>query len=100
YDENVNAAYLNYESKFEKFDLTAALRAEQTIEKGNSVTLSQVVNSNYTDLFPHVLLTYKHDDKNYFSILFNRGIEGRIISSSTHFCIMLTGMIIDRETPI
>jgi len=75
YDENVNAAYLNYESKFEKFDLTAALRAEQTIEKGNSVTLSQVVNSNYTDLFPHVLLTYKHDDKNYFSILFNRGIE-------------------------
>jgi iron complex outermembrane receptor protein len=75
YSENVNAVYLNYESKFDKFDLTAALRAEQTIAKGNSVTSGEIVYSNYADLFPHMLLTYKYDDKNYFSILFNRGIE-------------------------
>jgi iron complex outermembrane receptor protein len=75
YSENVNAAYLNYENKFGKFDLAAGLRAEQTIAKGNSVTSGQVVNSNYTDLFPHLLLIYKYDDNNYFSILFNRGIE-------------------------
>jgi outer membrane receptor protein involved in Fe transport len=75
YTENVNAAYLNYENRFNKFNLTAALRAEQTIAKGNSATSGQVVNNNYTDLFPNVLLTYSYDDKNDFSLGYNRGIR-------------------------
>jgi iron complex outermembrane receptor protein len=74
YTENVNAAYVNYESKFHRFDLTASVRAEQTIAKGNSVTTGQVVNSNYLDLFPRALLTYKYDEKNDFSISYNRGV--------------------------
>lgn len=75
YTENVNAAYLNYENKFDKFDLTTGLRAEQTIAKGTSVASGQVVNSNYTDLFPQMLLTYKYDDKRDFSLSYNRGIK-------------------------
>lgn len=75
YSENVNAAYLNYINKFDKFDLAAGLRAEQTNAKGNSITSGQVVNNNYTGFFPHFLLTYRQNDKNSFSILFNRGIK-------------------------
>lgn len=75
YKENVNAAYVNYDNKFDKFNLTTGLRAEQTIANGNSVTSGQIVNSNYIDLFPQVLLTYKHDDKHDFSISYNRGIQ-------------------------
>jgi len=75
YTENVNSGYVNYDNKFDKFDLTTGLRAEQTIAKGNSVTSGQIVNSNYTDLFPQVLLTYKYDDKNEFSLSYNRGIK-------------------------
>jgi outer membrane receptor protein involved in Fe transport len=75
YTENVNAAYVNYENKFDRFDLTTGLRAEQTIAKGNSITANQVVKSNYLDLFPQVLLTYKYDDKHYFSLSYNRGIQ-------------------------
>jgi iron complex outermembrane recepter protein len=74
YTENVNAAYINYENKFDKINIDAGLRAEQTIAKGNSLTLGHVANSNYTDLFPHVLLTYIKDDKNEFSLSYNRGI--------------------------
>jgi iron complex outermembrane receptor protein len=74
YTENVNAAYINYENKFRKFDLTTALRAEQTTAKGNSITTGQVVNNSYLDFFPQVLLTYKYDDKNEFSISYNRAI--------------------------
>jgi len=74
YTENVNAAYINYENKFDNFDLIAGLRAEQTIAKGNSVTSGQVTNSNYTGLFPNVLLTYNYDDKHDFSFSYNRGI--------------------------
>jgi len=74
YTENVNAGYVNYENKLDKFSIAAALRAEQTIAKGNSITLNKVVNSNYIDLFPNVLLSYKHDDKNDFSLNYSRGI--------------------------
>jgi hypothetical protein len=75
YTENVNAVYVNYENKFDKFYLEAGLRAEQTIATGNSVTLGQIVNSNYIDLFPHALLTYKYDEKHDFSLAYNRGIQ-------------------------
>ncbi|MDB5131081.1 MAG: hypothetical protein JWR02_830 [Mucilaginibacter sp.] len=74
YTENVNAAYVNYENKFDKFDLTASLRAEHTIAKGNSVTTGEVVNSSYIDLFPQILLVYSYDDKRDLSISYNRGI--------------------------
>ena len=75
YTENVNAAYVNFDNKLNKFDFTAGLRAEQTIAKGNSVTLNQVFNSNYINLFPQALLTYNYDDKNNFSLSYNRGIQ-------------------------
>jgi iron complex outermembrane receptor protein len=75
YTENVNAAYVNLENKFNKFNLTTGLRAEQTIAKGNSVTLNQVVSSNYLDLFPQALITYNYDDKNDLSLSYNRGIQ-------------------------
>jgi len=74
YTENVNAAYLVYTTKLHKFNLTTSLRAEQTITSGNSVTLSQVVNNNYIDMFPTALLTYEYDDKHGFSLSYKRGI--------------------------
>ncbi|MDB5140218.1 MAG: hypothetical protein JWR12_2134 [Mucilaginibacter sp.] len=74
YTENVNAAYVNYANKYNKFNFDIGLRAEQTAATGNSMTLNHVVSSNYTDLFPHILFTYKKDDKNEFSLSYNRGI--------------------------
>jgi iron complex outermembrane receptor protein len=75
YSEEVNAGYVNYADKLDKFDLTAGVRVEQTIAKGNSITSGQVVNSNYTDAFPNVLLTYNYDEKHDFSLSYNRGIK-------------------------
>jgi iron complex outermembrane recepter protein len=74
YTENVNAAYINYENEIDKLSIDAGLRVEQTISKGNSVTLNQTVNNKYTDLFPHVLLAYTIADKKEISLSFNRGI--------------------------
>ena len=44
------------------------------MQKGNWITLNQVVNSNYLDLFPTILLAYKYDDKHDFSLSYERGI--------------------------
>jgi len=75
YTEMVNAAYVNFQNKFKKFDLVTGLRAEQTAAKGNSLTSGQIVNSNYTDLFPQAMLTYKYDAKKEYSLSYNRGIR-------------------------
>ncbi|HZY35869.1 MAG TPA: TonB-dependent receptor [Mucilaginibacter sp.] len=75
YDENINAAYVNYVGKFGKWDLTTSLRAEQTIAKGTSDLEGRVVNDNYADLFPQALLSYKAGDKNEWSLSYNRGIK-------------------------
>ena len=75
YTENVNAAYINYEGKFNKFGVTASLRAGQTIAKGNTINDDHVVNYNYLDFFPHVLLTYSQNEKNDFSLTYSRGIQ-------------------------
>jgi iron complex outermembrane receptor protein len=74
YNENVNAAYADYQNQYNKINLTAGLRAEQTIAKGTSVNSGQVVNSNYLNLFPQFLLTYKYNDKTEWSLSYNRGI--------------------------
>ena len=74
YTENVNAAYVNYKNKQNKFNIDIGLRAEQTIAKGNSLTSNHIVNDNYTDLFPHMLLTYTQSDKDEFSLSYSRGI--------------------------
>jgi len=75
YTENINSAYVNYVGKFKKLDVAAGLRAEQTNAKGNSLTSGSIVNNNYLDIFPQMQLTYHSDDKNDFSLSYNRGIK-------------------------
>jgi iron complex outermembrane receptor protein len=70
YNENINAAYLNYSRTFVKGPtLQAGLRVENTNSKGNSVGWQQVTADyspydstfprHYTDLFPSASLSWK-----------------------------------------
>ncbi|HEY8928453.1 MAG TPA: outer membrane beta-barrel protein [Mucilaginibacter sp.] len=74
YTENINAGYVNYQNKFDKVELTAGLRGEQTSANGNSVTMDAKINRNYFSLFPQALVTYHKDAKNDYSVSYNRGI--------------------------
>lgn len=75
YNENVNAAYVNFQNKFDKWDLTAGLRTEQTRAKGTSDNEGLVLDYNYIDLFPQALLSFSPSDKKEFSLSYHRGIE-------------------------
>lgn len=75
YRENVNSAYANYINNGKKFNIVAGLRLEQTNDMGNSVTLATVTKKNYLDLLPQVQITYKHDEKNEFTLSYNRSIQ-------------------------
>ncbi|MEP7163598.1 MAG: TonB-dependent receptor [Ferruginibacter sp.] len=88
YDENINAAYVNYSRPFgKKWSAQLGLRLENTNANGNSTgytynsTLNKFeasqtkFNRAYTQLFPTVYVQYTANEKNQFSVNYGRRIE-------------------------
>ena len=75
YNENINAAYLNYAGAFGKLKVQAGLRAEHTHSVGNSVTLNQTVDRNYLNLFPTLFLSRQLDTNNVLNVSYSRRIS-------------------------
>jgi Outer membrane protein beta-barrel family/Carboxypeptidase regulatory-like domain len=73
--ENINAAYVNLNTGYQKLTLQAGLRAEQTVTKGRQRLTDESVDQNYFQLFPTLFLAYKLDDQNSFTIRTGRRIE-------------------------
>jgi outer membrane receptor protein involved in Fe transport len=79
YDEQINAAYINYSRKHKKLTIQAGLRVEQTSSDG-ILTSAQVNNNdrvqrNYTDWFPSGGLTYQANQKNSLALIYSRRIQ-------------------------
>jgi iron complex outermembrane recepter protein len=76
YDENVNAAYVNYSRPLSK-KITAqlGLRLEHTNAKGKQVTTGEDFSRNYVQLFPTAYLQYTPNEKNSFVLNYGRRIE-------------------------
>ncbi len=75
YTEKIAAAYFNFTKDWKKFSLQAGIRAENTYYKGNSVTLNQLRDSNYLNLFPSIFITYRMNGNNIFNASFSRRIN-------------------------
>ncbi len=75
YDENINAAYVNFNKQIKKFGVQLGLRLENTIAKGEQLTNSKNFNRNYTQLFPTSYFSYKLNDKNNLGLSYGRRIE-------------------------
>lgn len=60
YKENINAIYSSFMKKMGGWELNAGLRVEQTIATGESENI-EVLNRNYTKLFPSLFITRKLD---------------------------------------
>lgn len=79
YTEQINAAYLNYNRKWKKWNVQAGLRLENTISEGN--LLSELDNEqarverNYTDYFPSGGLTYQMNRKHQFALNYSKRIQ-------------------------
>lgn len=79
YEEQVNAAYINFNRKYKKLSIQAGLRMEQTSSDG-ILTSSQVNNNdrvkrNYTDWFPSGGFTYQANQNNSLALLYSRRIQ-------------------------
>ena len=76
YEENVNAAYVNFSKQFnKKLSGQLGLRVENTNAKGNQVITNTKFKRNYTQLFPTFYLQYNVSEKNTFGINYGRRIE-------------------------
>lgn len=75
YDENINAAYINYAGKWGKLKYQTGLRAEHTHSVGTSVTLNQRVDRNYLNVFPTVFLSRQLDTNNVLNLSYSRRID-------------------------
>ena len=80
YSENINALYLQWEAKINKWSLNTGLRMENTRISGSHfpddpVQRDSSYNQNYTNLFPNIMLQYDFlDDKNILSLIYNKRI--------------------------
>ncbi|MEM8523399.1 MAG: TonB-dependent receptor [Bacteroidota bacterium] len=79
YTENINAAYVNFNKKWSKWNLQLGLRAEQTISEG-ILTSSQEndddqVNRNYLNWFPSGGLTFTPNYTSSWALTYSRRIQ-------------------------
>ncbi len=79
YDENINAAYLNFNKQIKKWSFQLGLRVENTIAHGNQLGNSAVSQTKFkrdtTNLFPTAFVNYKVNDNNSFTVSYGRRIN-------------------------
>jgi len=72
YNERINAAYVNYDDKFNNTGISLGLRAEQTSSLAESLNPNKTSSNSYFDLFPNVEITQPLDNDNTFVFAYNR----------------------------
>ena len=81
YDENINAAYVNYSRDFKKLSVQVGLRFENTNIKGyqlgNKIIKDSSFTRTYSSLFPTIYFSYKLDttDTHQLALNFGRRID-------------------------
>ncbi|MFD2744419.1 outer membrane beta-barrel protein [Sphingobacterium populi] len=75
YTQHIQAAYATYSGKFNRFEYQAGLRGEYTFIKANQVTLNDISQQRYFDLFPNGFLLYNINDANTIRGSFSSRIE-------------------------
>jgi iron complex outermembrane receptor protein len=75
YNERINAAYIKFNTKFNKTRLSFSLRGEQTNSSARSFNPGRRSDSSYFDLFPNVQLTQDIDKNNQLTFFYSRNIN-------------------------
>ena len=75
YEENINAAYANFNTPLsKKINAQLGLRLENTVADGRQITTGENFHRSYTQLFPTAYFQYKLNDKNNVGLNFGRRI--------------------------
>ncbi len=75
YQENIYAAYLNWNQQIKKLSLQMGLRAEHTVSDGQSITLDERVERAYTNFFPSLSMSHQIGEKHGLSYSYSYRIS-------------------------
>jgi outer membrane receptor protein involved in Fe transport len=100
YDENINAAYVNYSRPLsKKWNAQLGFRLENTNAKGNQVTTGEKFKRNYTQLFPTAFLQYTLNEKNTFGLNYGRRVERPDYEDLNPFIMFLDKYTFEQGNP-
>ncbi len=100
YEENINAAYLNYSRPLgKKWSGQFGLRVENTNAKGDQLTTNIKFKRNYTQLFPTAYLQYTANEKNSFVLNYGRRINRPDYESLNPFIHFLDRYTFEQGNP-
>jgi outer membrane receptor protein involved in Fe transport len=103
YDENINAAYFNFNRKYEKFNFQVGLRVEQTNSDGILTSLQEEQNDRvkrkYTDWFPSGGITYQLNEKNAFALSYSKRVQRPNYQSLNPFEYQIDELSFSRGNP-
>ncbi len=89
YQENNNAAYVNYSKEFKKFNLQLGLRGEQTNYKGRQAVGNVSFDSSYLKLFPSMFFNYKLKENQTIGVSVSRRIDRPSYNQLNPFLFLL-----------
>jgi outer membrane receptor protein involved in Fe transport len=95
YEENINAAYVNFTKQVKKWNFQGGLRVENTSAKGDQVTTRQQFKRDTTNLFPTAYVSYAIDKNNTLTVNYGRRINRpsyQNLNPFTYFLDTLTYM--------
>ncbi len=75
YTENINAAYLNANKQFKKWNVQGGLRMENTNTKGVQTSNNSTVIRSYVSLFPSAFVSYTINDKHMLTVSASRRLQ-------------------------
>lgn len=99
YKENINAAYLNLSKKWDKWEIQAGLRAENTNSTGNSITDNKEVNRNYVSLFPTVYLSQTISKNHSLRYSYGRRVDRPSYQQLNPFVFYMDPYALDQGNP-
>ncbi|MBW3520913.1 TonB-dependent receptor domain-containing protein [Chryseobacterium sp. NKUCC03_KSP] len=85
YKEKIFAGYWAYSQKFNKFQINAGLRVENTQSISNAVTIDSVVSRNYLKWLPSLSASYAFNKSSELSLSYSRKITRPVFSQLNPF---------------
>ncbi len=100
YDEDISAGYVNVSKKWnDRWQTQVGLRGEHTHSVGNSITLNNVVDRNYFNLFPSASASYTIPEQHSFSLSYSRRIDRPDYGNLNPFEYFLDRFVFSRGNP-
>ncbi len=100
YQEDIHAAYANFNTTIGKVSVQGGLRAEYTNSLGESVTLDTSVSRGYLNFFPSISLSHQLGKNHSFNASYSRRIDRPTYQDLNPFVFFLDQYTFERGNPL